>query len=225
MALSNLYKNILKITISQKYLEESIVLVNGSGNLSNESYYDSGIAEYNGEVHECNINEKTVTLSGGYSGEVLVKYYAKSLAKTTLFNLIVSGITQIQTLLCTIYIKVKGNANQYIQKYMRSNIKVIFYKKSVIQNVLKGFVNSIKYNLLMYGKIGSKKNISDIILFNISILEKLPVLRNFDIILSQRFMGSCEVTVGRYRLLSEFSSSTLANLLDVQLEDMIYRQI
>ena len=226
MAGYNVHAHNLNINIVPKYTEEYVSVVNGAGETLIPEFYEQGTATFEGTTEDITILNKEFVISDtGYSGVVTIKYYAKDMCRLFLFSLIASGVTQVQTFLAKIYIKVFGSSVSSTTKYSKSTIYV--KEKSSKWNclMLKNILSSISLNLNIAGRISSIKKTFSNIDFDFLISDYVPIIKTM---LSHFFItldGSADVTVARYRPLSEFSENTLESLLTSTLEEMIYTVI
>jgi len=198
-------------------------VINGVGETLIPEFYEQGTATFEGTTEDITISNKGFVISNdGYSGIVTVKYYAEDLCRLFLFSLIASGVTQVQTFLARIYIKVTGSAVSFITKGSKSTIYI--KEKSSKWNclMLKNALASIYLNLNINGKISSIKNAFSTISLNFLIPDYISIIRTMSSNFSVSFEGNADVTVARYRPLSYFSENTLESLLTNTLEEMIY---
>lgn len=160
--------------------------------------------------------------SGKYSGASTIKYYAGNLCRLFAFSIFVSGASQVQTFLAKIYAKVSVYA---ISSSLRNMIVTTLIKeksnKWTVSNAKNSLASiSLKFNL--NGRIENIKKLASSIKFNLLLSDVISVTKIISSYFSAHVSGEADITIAKYRPLTDFTSNTLDGLLANILEDMIY---
>lgn len=150
--------------------------------------------------------------------------YILNIYKTNRFNLFVSGISQINTLVANIIYKIKSSADMFLLKCARSTIKIKSSMKQPKCYLGKGFSQNIILNFKIVSKIKNIKNITSSILTKNIISSDLICSKKMSQNITFYSFAQADISIGKYRKLSEFSNTPLSELSDVMLANMIYTQ-
>lgn len=226
MAIYNVHTHKLNVNVVPKYTEEYVDVINGVGETLIPEFYEQGTATFEGTTEDITISNKGFIISNEeYSGAVVVKYYAKDLCRLFLFSLIASGVTQVQTFLSRIYIKIYGEALIESLKNVSSILYIKEKSNKWNEGSIKNSLASIFLKFNLNGRIGSIKKLASSIKLNLLLSDAISVTKTMSPYFRVYVSGEADITVAKYRPLTDFTSNTLDDLLANVLENMIYTEV
>ena len=225
MSEANVHKHLLFVNVVPKYTEAVVELINGVGNVVIPEFYQSAEITFGSTTETTTIDNKSFIVSDtGYSGNATITYYAKDICRQFLFSLFVSGASQVQTFLAKIYTKISGFAIGSSLKNMLSTIRFKEKSTSWLVNNSKGAVVAIELDLNLLAHAGSLKKTASTIEINFDLTKTIEMVRPIQSYFTVNVDTSADMTVAKYRPISDFTSNTLDDLLGNTLENMIYTE-
>jgi hypothetical protein len=222
---SNVHKHSLFVNVVPKYLQCSVQILNGVGSVPAQEFYQPAEITFGSTTESITIDNKSFVVSdSGYSGEATVIYYAKDFCRQFIFSLYASGVSQVKTFIGKIIVKVYGSAFGSFFKNMISLIYIKEKSNNYKLECLKNAIATFTFSFNLRGIIKNLKNILSSITINFEMTKIMSILRIMFVNFGFQVYGSADITVAKYRILSEFSANTLNDLVIYTLEDMIYTE-
>lgn len=219
---SNIHLYNLNINEESESFTQTVSVVDGVGLVSRKPLTATGAVSYGEATETVTFSGKSFTITDtAYSGDISVQYSAKKFFILKSFNLFLSGLTQINTFIARIVVKLTGTADSYSVKNALASIRARFVS-TALASVAKNIIQSVSINFSLVRQISSKKNA----IANISIIgnlvNALSSKRNFSSAIVVKCGGSADATVSQYVLISDYVALTIEEMKTSTLNELIY---
>lgn len=222
---SNIHLYNLRINEEDEFFTQIVPVVGGEGQVSRTPIATTGEVSY-GEVTETvTFDEKIFTITDSeYSGDVSIGYLAKKFFIVKVFALFLSGLTQVNTFIARIIVKVTGSAFAYSVKNSFAAVRVrsiMTAASSVVKNIAQPV--SIKFSLVKF--LFSKKNACAAITAFWSLTDVLSNRKNVDSTVMVKCGGSAAMNVAKYTVINDYVNMTLDEMKDSTLNELVYTEV
>lgn len=219
---SNIHLYNIGINEEEESFVETVPLVLGVGSTSRTPISTTGIISYEEITETVSFSGKYFTITDlEYSGDVSVQYSAKKFFILKKFNLFLSGITQVNTFISRIVVKLTGIANAYSIKNAISAIR-IKSASTAVSSISKNIIKSVSIAFGLARQISSKKNAIASILVSNRLVNFLSCRRNLYSVITVKCGGTADATVSQYVLMSAYTEMTLDEMKDMTLNELTY---